>query len=84
MATQEQIDNFHSFASRHVSGDESSLTVAELFDLWQIQNIDADELVQSVQSVKSAIADMEAGDSGKPFNQFTAEMRNEFGIAKIQ
>ncbi len=84
MVTQAQIDSFHEFASRHVSGQQTDLTIAELFDLWQVRNPASAELADSVAAVKFAIADMENGNSGQAFSEFSLEMRQRFANSNGQ
>lgn len=38
MATQQQIDSFHEFASRHVCAGHAELSMDELFDRWQAEH----------------------------------------------
>lgn len=80
MATQDQIDNFYQFATQQISNGGAELTMAELFDLWHVQNPTAEELAESVAAVKAALADMENGDTGRPFDEFTREMRIRHNI----
>lgn len=75
MATQKQIDSFHEFASNQVQGEGEDLSMAELFDLWEVQTAGFPDLADGVSSVRSALADMEAGDTGQPFDEFAAKIR---------
>lgn len=75
MATQEQIDSFHQFASEHVRNGTADDSLAELFDLWRMQNPTTDELAESVAAVKAALNDMENGDEGRPFDEFADDIR---------
>jgi len=81
MATQQQIDSFHQFALKQVSNGGSGLSLEQLFDLWQVQNPSAEELSESVAAVKSALRDMENGDTGRPVEDVIAELRREAGIS---
>ena len=80
MATQEQIDSFYDFATQQVSNGGAEMTMAELFDLWQVQNPTAEELAESAAAVKAALTDMENGDTGRPFDDFVRELRSRHSI----
>lgn len=80
MATKEQIDSFQQFASEQLENGGAELSMPELFDLWLVQNPGADELADSVASVRAAIIDMENGDAGRPFGEFADEVRKQYGI----
>jgi hypothetical protein len=75
VATQQQIDSFHGFATRQVGSGHVDLSMDDLFELWQAeQAIDA-ELSDSIVAVRSALSDTEAGDTGEPFSEFITELR---------
>ncbi|MCA9076237.1 MAG: hypothetical protein KDA93_14505 [Planctomycetaceae bacterium] len=80
MATQHQVDSFYRFASEQIRESESDLSMAELFDLWQLQSPDESELAESVSAVKAALADMEQGDTGRPLHEFFSELRHRHGM----
>ncbi len=84
MATQQQVDSFHQFASQQVRNAGDDLSMAELFDLWQVHSSDTVELAESVAAVKSALADMEQGDTGRPLHEFTNELRQRHGSSSEQ
>ena len=84
MATQQQIDSFHDFATQHVSNGGAGLSMEQLFDLWQEQQPSAEELTESVAAVKAALRDMENGDTGRPAEDVIAELRNEAGITTTE
>ena len=80
MATKEQIDSFHQFASSQVGNGGAELSMEQLFDLWQVQNPSRDELTESVAALNAAHRDMENGDSGRPVEDVVAELRTEAKI----
>ncbi len=84
MATQQQIDSFHDFATQHVSNGGAGLSMEQLFDLWQEQQPTAEELTESVAAVQAALKDMENGDTGRPVEDVIAELRNEAGIGTTE
>ncbi len=81
MATQQQIDSFYELATRQIRAGHGDLSLAELFDLWQVQHPSARELAESVAAVKSALSDMEQGDTGRHIDEFVDDMRTRYGIS---
>ncbi len=80
MATKDQVDSFHQFASQQVENNGAELSMEQLFDLWQVQNSSNEELVESVAAVTAALRDMENGDTGRPVEDVIAELRKEAKI----
>ena len=54
--TQQEIHSFAHFAEQQLSSGDAEFSIDELFDMWRAANPMADELAQSVSSVKAAIA----------------------------
>ena len=80
MATKEQLDSFHSFASRHLDTGHNDLSMDELYDLWCCEDLPPEELAESVAAVRAALADMEAGDIGVPVEEHLAQLRTKYQI----
>jgi len=85
MSTIEQdIQSFAKFARQQLSDSDSKLTIDELFDMWRAENPSSEELVESVVAVKSALREMEAGDTGIPADEHLAQLRNTFSIPQSE
>lgn len=80
MATKDQIESFHQFASTQIDNGGASLTMDELYSLWRSKNPTKDELLDSVAAVQAAIQDMEAGDSGEPAREALRETCASLGL----
>ncbi len=80
MATKDQIDSFHQFASLQVENGGAELSMERLFDLWLVQNPSTEELTESVAALNVAHRDMENGDTGRPVEDVIAELRREANI----
>jgi hypothetical protein len=78
MATLEkEIEDFTRFAKNHSSED---VTLDELYDRWREQVYrDVDTL-----AVEASLRDMEAGEVGKPFDEFAEEFCKRNGIDEKQ
>lgn len=57
---------------------EVELSLEELFDQWQLQFPPSDD----AQAVQASIRDMERGETGREFDEFTEEFRKRNGISQ--
>lgn len=80
MTTHEQLENFHQYASRQLEVGDSNLSMDELYELWRLENLPAEELAQSVGAIREALSDMEAGDHGLPVEDHLARLRAKYNI----
>lgn len=71
MVTQNQIDSFHQFASKQLTGDGSDRSIDELYDMWRTQTATPEDLA----AVQAAIDDMASGDRGVPVEEHIRQMR---------
>ena len=58
----------------HISPEEA---VAQ----WRAQQMSPEELRESVAAIQEAIADMEAGEEGMPFDEFVSKMRQKYNLS---
>jgi uncharacterized protein with von Willebrand factor type A (vWA) domain len=65
MATQEQIDSFHQFATEQIQNGGREKSVDELYDQWRLENLSSEELDENVAAIQGAIDDMKNGDRGR-------------------
>ena len=77
-ATLKDIRSFSHFAEQQLSSADPEPSIDELFDMWRAANPPANELAESVNAVKAAIAEMEAGDNGIPAHEHLARLRSKF------
>ena len=71
---KEEFELFTAFARNHVTDAKSP---DELYDRWRDQyyhDIDA-------RAIEASLADMRAGETGRPFNEFAAEFRQRNSFA---
>ena len=78
MTIQEELDQFHQFASRQLAAGGQDLSLDDLYGLWCCENLSPEELASSVAAVRAAIADMEAGDVGIPVEEHLAGLRAKY------
>ena len=80
MATQEQIDNFHRFATEQLKNGGREKSVDELYDQWRFENQSPEELEENVAAIQGAIDDMNNGDSGRDADEVIAEVRTRHNL----
>lgn len=80
MATQEQIDSFHQFATQQLANGGREKTVDELYDQWRFENQTAEEFEENVAAIQGAIDDMNDGDSGRDADEVIAEIRARYNL----
>jgi hypothetical protein len=80
MVTQDQVDSFHQFATSQIATVGSELSLDQLYSLWRAKHPAPQELAASVTALKSAYADLEAGDAGRPARLALRESCQRLGV----
>ena len=80
MATQEQIDSFHRFATEQLRNDGRNKTVDELYDRWRFENQSPEEFEENVTAIQGAIDDMNNGDTGRDADEVIADVRKRYNL----
>lgn len=80
MATQEQIDSFHRFATEQLQNGGKDKSVDELYDQWRFENQSPEEFEENVAAIQGAIDDMNAGDTGRDAEEVIAEVRSKYNL----
>ncbi len=80
MANQEQLDSFYRFATEQLANGGSEKSIDELYDQWRFENLSPEELLENVAAVKSAIDDMNDGDTGRDAAEVERELRKELKL----
>ena len=78
MATQEQIDSFHRFASEQIADAGAEKTVDELYDQWRFKNMTPDEHAEDIAAIQASIDDMNRGETGRDASEIERELRVQF------
>ncbi|HWL10774.1 MAG TPA: hypothetical protein VNQ76_20370 [Planctomicrobium sp.] len=82
MTTLKQIEAFHEFASEQVRKGETTWTLGELVDLWELQNLTADEFSENVAAIQEAIDDLQNGETGRPAMELVRELRGQLNLSR--
>ena len=77
MVTAQQIDAFTRFARARIEQDATATSLVELLDQWLLENPSGDDWL----AIQASLRDMEAGETGQPFEQFAAEFRDHNGLS---
>ncbi len=82
MATQEQIESFHRIASEQLRQGAHALSMSELFDLWETQNLTSAEYDENVAAIQASINDMLAGETGRDAAEMIQEVRTYWNLPR--
>ena len=71
-----ELREFHSFVQEKLgSGEVRELTPEDVLAEWRELHPTPGELTESVAAVRHALADMQAGDRGRPAEDVVADLR---------
>lgn len=81
MATiEEDLTSFTKFVHERSKTDDRELGLAELFDLWMIEQPDETAYAENVAAINAAIADFKNGERGTPAGEHSRQLREKLGI----
>ncbi len=71
---------FRDFLDATLTNGGANLTLEECLGLWVVENQETEERVATVQAIREALDDMQAGDTGVPARDHLAEVRRRHGL----
>ncbi len=77
---ENELSSFHHFVAIKLSEKSTDLSPEEALDLWREEHPLPDEDPNAVAAVEEAFHDMEAGDQGRPWEEFDREFRHRHGL----
>ena len=77
--TQETLDSFHRFASEKLANGDSELSVADLYNLWRLENPTAEEQADLDVAISEGLADIKAGRT-QSVDEAMRELRKKHNI----
>lgn len=80
MATKEQINSFHQFATSQIENGGGNLSMDELYTIWRSKHPTTAELQDSVAAIKESLAELDAGYEGRPARQALRETCERLGL----
>ena len=72
----EELRSFHEFIGQKLQHSEEALSPEEALDEWRFLHSEPDDY----EAIKEALDAMDAGDTGRPFEEFAAEFRRRHHI----
>lgn len=75
-----ELRDFHRFLSEKVTSDPANLSPEEALDEWRRLHPSAEALDEDVAAIEEALADVEKGDRGIPFDDFDRDFRARHNI----
>ncbi len=78
--TQTQLELFHRFVNEHLRNGGKNLSPEECLEFWRAQHPAPEELEESVGAIRRSLADMEAGDTGRPLEEVVDEIRRKHDL----
>jgi hypothetical protein len=78
----QELVSFHQFVGEHLNTGHPSLSPEEVLEAWRLQNRspDDEEYKADVQAIREALADMEAGDTGIPWEEYDRDFRKRHNL----
>lgn len=80
-AFQPELIEFHQFVGQRLAAGTVDLSPEEALDEWRSTHPSAEALRDDVTAVREALADMAAGDRGKPLADFYRDFDARHGLA---
>jgi hypothetical protein len=78
--SQGELASFHQFVAIKLYENRADLSPEEVLDLWREHHPLPDDDPDAVAAVEEALADIEAGDDGRPWEEFDREFRQRHGL----
>jgi hypothetical protein len=77
-----ELQSFHQFIGEQLNTGEVPLSPEEALDAWRMQHPSPEQYEEDVEALREALADMEAGDTGRPWEEFDREFRKRHNLDK--
>jgi len=78
--SHQELQSFHQFIGQQLGSGQAPLTPEEALEAWRLQHRSPEEYAEDVQAIREALADMEAGDTGRPWEEFDREFRKRHNL----
>jgi hypothetical protein len=71
----EELESFYQFAELRLQCAARGETLDDIYAEWRAANVPADVREADVRAIQASLRDMDAGNSGRPIQEFFAEFR---------
>ena len=75
-----ELQEFCSFAFARLANQEHSLSPEDLVEQWREQHPVRDDTSATISALRAALADMAAGDTGTPLDEYDRQFRARHGL----
>jgi hypothetical protein len=82
--TTSDLADFHSFLGDMLKCRDRALSPEEVLQLWRAEHPVTKDFEETVEALREALDDLEAGEVGRPFAEFDAEFRAEHNLPPRQ
>jgi hypothetical protein len=79
--TESDLASFYRFVGIKLDQKDAKLSPEDVLDEWRAEHPAHDDETDDVMAVKQALADMAAGDQGRPWEEFDREFRQRHGLS---
>ena len=75
-----ELQSFHQFVTEQLATGEQPISPEEALDIWRVQHPSPEQYAEDVLAIREALADMEAGDTGVPVEEYLLEFRKRHNL----
>jgi hypothetical protein len=79
-SVSDDLQSFSQFVELNLRTKNNVKSLDDLYAEWRARNPSPEQLEKDIRAVRASLRDMEAGDTGRPIEQFIAEFRQKKGI----
>jgi hypothetical protein len=80
MDASSDLAEFHDFLGEKLAHGDTHLSPEEALDEWRAVHPAGEASADDYEAVRQALAEMEAGDTGVPFEEFDRRIRAKHGL----
>jgi hypothetical protein len=80
MPSKQQLDSFYEFAAAQIHNGGAALSMDEVYCLWRAKHPTPAEVADSVAAIRSAYADLAAGEQGRLAREALRETCERLGL----
>jgi hypothetical protein len=80
---EDDLRDFTAFVQGRIArGEAEELGLAELFDLWMLENPTESDRATNIAAINASINDYMKGERGTPAGEHSQELRQKYGLNK--
>jgi hypothetical protein len=75
-----ELRSFGAYIAELIESGKEVVSPEDALARWRMQNLSPEEFDEEVAAIREALDDMEAGDKGRPMEEFLAEVDAQYGF----